>query len=742
MLAVAARSANNVAFGDYVRAGWALCSIAQGSKGPLYAGWNEHANAIVDAEVGDVLDGAGLLHAYSGTCAIDVDHYDAARTWLAARDIDLDALFRAPDSVEISSGRVGHGKLIYRLPEPMMSTKIIQEIDGNKVNIIDFRCAARGGKSVQDVLPGTIHPDTGRPYAWLYGDELAAHWSMLPALPEPLAAVWRSLLTRHEIPVGPPTAPGAPAGLDPLKALLAGQDPDCDRDTWLKVLAALHWETQGSADGLALAISWSSGGLKFIGPEDVETRWRSFSLSHPDPVTAASLRKAEPAAIDEFPIVTPEIIAAAAVISDSTDVDIAKQRRGELERRLIYVKNADRYYDTERRDLLANDHALLHRFGNFMGKKIKPAKMLAESSTKKSVDGMAFHPGRGPLFFEHGEEFANNYRPIPTQLLVPTDHEKDMIEWLFHRIDDTTFRTWLKQFLAHAVQRPGVKIRSCPLVWSEITGNGKSTLLKTIPTLLFGARYSKDVNVTSIEEKFNGFLLGAWHVYLAEFRAGTRADREAIADKLKPWISDDTVTVREMRTDAYTMTNRFVMTATSNKADSAPIDREDRRWGVYELTAPPMTAAETQDVVIDFLVKSERARGVLLHYFMNLSTTGFNPDTRPPETAAKLDMIAASKTSDIEAIDIAWEEHSGPFIKDVCTVAEVQDLCTRGGFKPTQHAIGRLLVKLGGVKRQIRVGAGRQRIWVMRNHSLWMMIGEADLAAYAAGEIIVDPLCT
>jgi len=63
----------NSPFADYQRAGWKLCEVPRGSKGPTGAGWNK-------TPAGEIPLGhnAGLLHSLSGTCALDVDDIDAA----------------------------------------------------------------------------------------------------------------------------------------------------------------------------------------------------------------------------------------------------------------------------------------------------------------------------------------------------------------------------------------------------------------------------------------------------------------------------------------------------------------------------------------------------------------------------------------------------------------------------------------------------------------------------------------
>ena len=107
-------------FEEYAAHGWRLCAIERGEKLPRYKGWN--AKPIPDDAVGG-LEGAGLLHALSGTCALDIDDIDKARPWLAERGVDLDALLSDPYAVRIDSGRPGRAKLLYAMRRPLRTFK-------------------------------------------------------------------------------------------------------------------------------------------------------------------------------------------------------------------------------------------------------------------------------------------------------------------------------------------------------------------------------------------------------------------------------------------------------------------------------------------------------------------------------------------------------------------------------------------------------------------------------------------
>ncbi len=174
---------------DYVQSGFVLVPIPSGKKGPTIEGWNTRPLCISTVEQAQQLNGGniGLAHAYSGTCSIDIDQYQAAEQWLAERGIDLAALLMDEQSVQIFSGRDNRAKLLYRLPHGMtpLPKKSVTNQHGD---FIDFRCATASGLTVQDVLPPSIHPDTGKPYQWK-GD-----FHNLPVLPDGLLRVWRSLL--------------------------------------------------------------------------------------------------------------------------------------------------------------------------------------------------------------------------------------------------------------------------------------------------------------------------------------------------------------------------------------------------------------------------------------------------------------------------------------------------------------------------------------------------------------------
>ncbi len=198
---------------EYVRHSLAVCAIPLGRKGPTTRGWNLLENAITCPIAADALTGnIGVLHAWSGTMAMDVDDWGAALEWLLARGLNLVQLFSAPDRVEIVSGRAGRAKLLFRLPASIDGPVQTLQVKGDNTKmILELRCADSGGKSVQDVLPPSIHPDTGKPYQWGGPGD----WRNLPLIPDALLQIWRDELTKRQKGSAPEGPLAPPAGFAP-----------------------------------------------------------------------------------------------------------------------------------------------------------------------------------------------------------------------------------------------------------------------------------------------------------------------------------------------------------------------------------------------------------------------------------------------------------------------------------------------------------------------------------------------
>ncbi|MDE2098469.1 MAG: bifunctional DNA primase/polymerase, partial [Patescibacteria group bacterium] len=68
-------TAVSTAAAEYIAHGWKVCRIAPGGKGPREKEWNAPGHDIRAPEAFKLGYGVGLLHAFSGTMALDIDNY-------------------------------------------------------------------------------------------------------------------------------------------------------------------------------------------------------------------------------------------------------------------------------------------------------------------------------------------------------------------------------------------------------------------------------------------------------------------------------------------------------------------------------------------------------------------------------------------------------------------------------------------------------------------------------------------
>lgn len=273
---------------DYITHGWSIVAIPPGTKGPNHPGWQTRKGVLASATALPPNYGVGLCHAYSGTMALDIDDWD--RT--LARGIDVNALAAAHDSVMIRSGKPGHGKLLYRMPGGLRlpSKQLRDDIGRNEKNqviwkaVVDFRCGTQDDLTVQDVLPPSVHPETGQPYQW--GGN--GHWTRLPMIPLPLLEYWRENLKD----IRPATVNGVDSSWDEIRAALAVIDPDCSREDWVHAGMALKWageQTFNPDQAFALWDGWSAQGSKYKSQRETQTQWRSFRSEKSQVVTLGTL---------------------------------------------------------------------------------------------------------------------------------------------------------------------------------------------------------------------------------------------------------------------------------------------------------------------------------------------------------------------------------------------------------------------------------------------------------------------
>jgi hypothetical protein len=192
-------------FSAYQMAGFFLIPIkprdGKPQKGPCHEGWTQpasHRNPLGYSSSPMEWDewyrhgwNIGLALLPSRVVSFDIDDMRETRRIFDGLGLPLGTWLSDPQAVRIESGRPNKGKLLFRVPEGFdnVTRKLIfgSKTAGNQRTIFELRFrAASSGATHQDVMPPSIHPNTGKPY------RLAGDVRLMPELPGELLDVWRN----------------------------------------------------------------------------------------------------------------------------------------------------------------------------------------------------------------------------------------------------------------------------------------------------------------------------------------------------------------------------------------------------------------------------------------------------------------------------------------------------------------------------------------------------------------------
>lgn len=194
-------------------------------------------------------------------------------------------------------------------------------------------------------------------------------------------------------------------------------------------------------------------------------------------------------------------------------------------------------------------------------------------------------------------------------------------------------------WLAYIVQEK--KKTQTAWVLHGVEGTGKGVLFEHVLRPILGERYAVQINMSTLEDGFNGWLEEALIVMVDEFQFSTAKNRQAVLNLLKTYITEPNAWVRAMRTNGLSLPNFSNWILCGNERDMMRPGDEDRRYNI----APRQDAklfAQYPELEANINVLRAEAPAfatMLLHFKYNEAAvrTALNND-------AKRDMREAAKT--------------------------------------------------------------------------------------------------
>jgi hypothetical protein len=350
---------------------------------------------------------------------------------------------------------------------------------------------------------------------------------------------------------------------------------------------------------------------------------------------------------------------------------------------------------------------------------IRARDYLIHNMNIKVVENLRYDPSTTKRFIvSENCPYINTYRasfPAPDQSQVA-----EVAKRLIPHADvlfSPKYANVFLDFIAYMVQKPGRKIRWVPVVQSGV-GAGKG-LWAAVATAALGPTNVQRLSAEHVlEGTYNGWAAGYQLTVLDEIRI-VGANRHRVMDKMKPCISDDFVSVRNLYEPVTTVPNVANYLMFTNHHDALAVHDEDRRYFVVQ--SPLQTAADIRNIGGEPLFEdlyrlvSTHGGGIRAFFEQRKISPDFKPDGRAPVTPYLKQLAQATASPLSSAVQDALDDRSHALVSpDLVSITALR------GVMPTDRLPVFTDQGLAAVLREKGfVNAGRHVIEGAK-HSLWV----------------------
>lgn len=330
------------------------------------------------------------------------------------------------------------------------------------------------------------------------------------------------------------------------------------------------------------------------------------------------------------------------------------------------------------------------------------------------VEAAMYAPMFGEIFNYAGLDYLNSYAPTT---LIPSKGNGEIVKRLIghiaHLLPNVREQEIVINYLAHNVQRPGVKLQ-WGIVLQGVQGDGK-TLLSELMQLVMGINNVRLLNVQTLESNFSAWAAGQCMTFIEELKLDNFRKYE-ILNNLKPYISNQVVEVTAKGKDPRVMLNTTNYFALTNFKDALPIDDKDRRYCIlfsqWQSSGKLATfEADNPNYYHDIYEDMRDGADELLWWLLNHNIPQSFLDTkRAPTTAAKHAMSALAKSDGFLLVEDALAEFQCNMIND-----EVVNLTALIGHTSSTFAEGYEQFPKSSAVKNILTDMGYHHIGVYKN---------------------------
>lgn len=340
-----------------------------------------------------------------------------------------------------------------------------------------------------------------------------------------------------------------------------------------------------------------------------------------------------------------------------------------------------------------------------------------------------FMPGLDPLFTVNGVDYVNTYtdRGLPELPSELSSADMSAVEVILYHVEHLfrheRDRVVFLDFLTFIIQNPGKRI-NWMLFIQGAEGDGKSFWDRFLKAVM-GMENVNSISGKVLEEKYNPWAEGALVCFVEDVRLHG-ANRFDAINTLKPMLTNDTVMIRRMQTNVYSVVNTVSYIATSNLKDAMPVGEEDSR------IFPMYSRFQTREQVLAFNASNpdyydrlhaalNRAGGLRRYFLEREISPAFNPKARAPISQDRREMVALNKSEEEEALWDTLENASRPDYSELLLDSGLveDEFMGQGVHIPTGKGLSRLLSTQGFTYLgRFKINGEKRRFWT-RKPTAW-----------------------
>jgi len=399
----------------------------------------------------------------------------------------------------------------------------------------------------------------------------------------------------------------------------------------------------------------------------------------------------------------------------------------------VHVGHSDSFYNINRRYGLSTSafNAVHNRFmltktEVLEGKSVPEAQAAPFALNNKQislVQNVMYLPGEDDLFHYNGVPYVNSYdgRNVPSiphgKLSKDERAAVETVKFHFeHLFENARDRRIFIDALAYVVQNPGKRLNWAILLQGT-EGDGKTFFAGLLAAVL-GPENVNNVVAAALEEKYSPWAEGAQVIFCEEIRLHGH-NRFDVLNKIKPNITNMTVSVRKMNTDLYSAINTATYILTTNFRDALPLDGNDSRYFIlfsrFQTRAALAAFEELDPTYYTRLFDSLEYAGALRKWLLGWEIgPDFDPKRRAPSSEAKDEMVSYAMSEESDALEEIISSGGNVLTcKILCSSTELSEaLMTAIGEAPYGRAMNSLLLKAGFTKlKKVRIGSKTHVFW-------------------------------